>query len=110
MLFPVFTQLRHHDRIPAITKKSLASRLHTYMKKLSSLFALILLTALPIAAQQLVSLEIHPDRTVTFQVRAPNATNVSVSLEAGATKPMERNARRSVERHHWPAIAEPIRL
>ena len=34
--------------------------------------------ALRPSSQQLVSPEVHPDRTVTFRARAPGATNVSV--------------------------------
>ena len=34
--------------------------------------------------QQLTSPEVHADRRVTFRVRAPNATNVSVSGEWGS--------------------------
>jgi enterochelin esterase family protein len=35
-----------------------------------------------------VSPEIHPDRTVTFLLDAPNATNVALAFEASASQPM----------------------
>lgn len=41
---------------------------------------------------QPVSPEVGSDRTVTFRVRAPNATNVSVSGEWPGAKPMTREA------------------
>lgn len=48
--------------------------------------------------------EIHPDRTVTFRVRAPNATNVSVSGEGiGRATQMERD-----ERGVWSATIGPL--
>jgi enterochelin esterase-like enzyme len=41
------------------------------------------------AAPRLVSPEIHPDRTVTFRIRAPKASEVSLSLNGN--KPMTRD-------------------
>ena len=46
--------------------------------------------ALPAVAQK-SSPEIHPDRSVTFQVRAPNATNVAFSFESSKSQPMEKS-------------------
>ncbi len=48
------------------------------------------LLAWPVAAQKL-SPEVHPDRTVTFRIRAPHATNVGFSFESSTTKPMEKD-------------------
>ena len=42
------------------------------------------------AAPRLVSPEIHPDRTVTFRIRAPKATEVSLSLQG--TKPLTKDS------------------
>jgi hypothetical protein len=47
------------------------------------------LVALSAVAQK-SSPEIHADRTVTFQVRAPNATNVAFSFESSKSTPMEK--------------------
>jgi enterochelin esterase-like enzyme len=52
-----------------------------------------LAAALSASAQQYVSPEIHPDRTVTFQVRATNAAKVAFSFEASPSQPMEKNGR-----------------
>jgi enterochelin esterase family protein len=41
-------------------------------------------------APRLVSPEIHPDRTVTFRIRAPKATDVAVALQGN--KPMTKDA------------------
>jgi enterochelin esterase family protein len=60
------------------------------MKQFLILAHLAFISALPIVAQQ-VSPEIHPDRTVTFQLQAANATNVILSLEAAESKPMEKD-------------------
>jgi enterochelin esterase family protein len=48
------------------------------MNRSSTLFYLFLL---PVAAQPVVSPDVHPDRTVTFSLKAPNAQSVRVSLE-----------------------------
>ena len=47
------------------------------------------LVAVPAVAQK-SSPEIHADRTVTFQIRAPNATNVAFSFESSKSTPMEK--------------------
>jgi len=53
---------------------------------------------------QLVSPEVHSDRTVTFRVRAANATNVTVSGEwPGGGKPMENDGR-----GNWSATLGPL--
>ena len=62
--------------------------------------------ALRPSSQQLVSPEVHPDRTVTFRARAPGATNVSVWGEwsGGSTpKPMMRE-----ERGVWSLTVGPL--
>lgn len=43
------------------------------------------------AAPRLVSPEVHPDRTITFRLRAPKASEVTLSF-AGAPKPMTKDA------------------
>lgn len=42
-----------------------------------------LLTLASVQQQAVVSPEVHPDRTVTFRCEAPNAQDVSVSIEGG---------------------------
>jgi enterochelin esterase-like enzyme len=52
----------------------------------------------------LASPEVHADRTVTFRVRAPNASNVTVSGEwAGGAKPMTKD-----DRGIWSATFGPL--
>ena len=52
----------------------------------------------------LVSPEVHPDRTVTFRVRAANATNVTVAGEMpGGAKPLTKN-----EQGIWSATLGPF--
>lgn len=63
----------------------------------------LMAAALPAAAQQRVSPEIHPDRTVTFQVRATNATKVAFSFEASASQPMEKD-----EHGMWSLTVGPL--
>jgi hypothetical protein len=58
------------------------------MKQHLIIFNLALLAGFPAAAQQRVSPEIYPDRTVTFQFNASNATNVMLTLEAAVSQPM----------------------
>lgn len=63
------------------------------MKHKFARVSLVLITSLSGWAAQKTFPEIHPDRTVSFQVRAPNASNVVLTLEASASKrPMEKNA------------------
>ena len=52
----------------------------------------------------LVSPEIHPDRTVTFRVRAPNATNVTVSGESFTS----RNQMSRDDNGIWSATVGPL--
>ena len=60
--------------------------------------------ARPAQPQGVVSPEIHADRSVTFRVRAVNATNVTVSGEwPGGTKPMTRD-----ERGVWSVTLGPL--
>ena len=82
------------------------------MKRIFSALAFIFLAvtaASPIARSQtdpppLISPEVHPDRTVTFRFRAPNAKDVSVSIE-GSEKPlrMEQDAR-----GFWTVTTDPL--
>jgi enterochelin esterase-like enzyme len=72
------------------------------MKQCLIIVNLAILTALPTDAQT-VSPEIHSNRTVTFQVRAPNATNVMFALESSASKPMEKG-----ERGMWSVTVGPL--
>ena len=61
------------------------------MKRLLTIVLhLALLTALPAIAQKTFP-EVHPDRTVSFQIRAPNASNVVFALEASASKKQMEN-------------------
>jgi enterochelin esterase family protein len=46
-------------------------------------FLFILFVSLGLYGQQILSPIVHPDRTVTFNLRAPNALKVEVSLESG---------------------------
>lgn len=39
------------------------------------------------AAPRLISPEVHPDRTITFRLRAPNASAVNLSFASGASGP-----------------------
>ncbi|HEX4646560.1 MAG TPA: alpha/beta hydrolase-fold protein, partial [Verrucomicrobiae bacterium] len=86
------------------------------MKRLLVAIALALIcAAIPANAQTnppprragpppIVSPEVHADRTVTFRVRAPNATNVTVSGEwPGGSKPMARD-----EQGVWSVTVEPL--
>jgi enterochelin esterase family protein len=54
--------------------------------------ALILWTVSTEAQQPLVSPQVHPDKRVTFFLRAPNAQNVLLSREGGAQIAMQKNA------------------
>jgi enterochelin esterase-like enzyme len=44
------------------------------------------------AAPRLISPEVHPDRTITFRLRAPDAVNVSLSFPGSGSKPMAKDA------------------
>ncbi len=54
-------------------------------------------------APQPVSPEVNADRSVTFRVRAPNATNVSVSSEWPGVKPMTKDAH-----GNWSVTVGPL--
>jgi enterochelin esterase-like enzyme len=54
-------------------------------------------------APQPVSPQVQADRTVTFRVRAPNATNVSVSGEWPGAKPMTKD-----DNGNWSATVGPL--
>ena len=53
------------------------------------------------ATQRLISPEVHPDRTITFRLRAPEANTVSLSF--GGSKPMTKDATGV-----WTATAGPM--
>jgi len=72
------------------------------MGKYFIFISLVFILVLPATAQK-ASPEIHPDRTVTFQVRAPHATNVMFALETSASKPMEKG-----ERGMWSVTVGPL--
>jgi enterochelin esterase-like enzyme len=73
------------------------------MKKYLIILNLVLVAALSAVAQQRVFPEVHPDRTVTFQIHVPNATNVALALESSAQKPMEKG-----ERGMWSLTVGPL--
>ena len=56
-----------------------------------------------VAPPQPVSPEVAADRTVTFRVRAPNATNVSVSGEWPGAKPMTKD-----DNGNWSVTVGPL--
>lgn len=72
------------------------------MKKYGIIASLVLTQALSVVAQ-LVSPAVHPDRTVTFWVAAPNATNVAFSFEASPSQPMQKD-----ERGNWSLTGGPL--
>ena len=72
------------------------------MKQHLILVLCALLSAAPLAAQKSFP-DVHPDRTVTFQVKAPGATNVMISLEASSSKKMERD-----EQGLWRLTVGPL--
>ena len=71
--------------------------------------ALLMLAALPLAAQPsqapqpIISPEIHPDRSVTFRFRAPNAREVFLSREGTQRVPMKKD-----ETGLWSITTEPL--
>lgn len=65
----------------------------TPLVRAAGLASILMLAAAPAGAQPLVTPEIHPDRTVTFRHRAPEAKDVVLRLEAlPAPQPMTRDA------------------
>ncbi len=71
---------------------------------MKNLLTLILLTiATPALAQSLVSPEVHADARVTFRLRAPNAKEVALRLEATRVPPMQKD-----ERGVWSITTEPL--
>ncbi len=53
--------------------------------------------------EPVISPEVHPDRTVTFRFRAPNAKEVLLSREGAKRVPMEKN-----EKGIWTVTTEPL--
>jgi len=51
----------------------------------------------------LVSPEVHPDRTVTFRFRAPNAKQVELNLEGAKPAPMQKD-----DQGVWSITTEPL--
>jgi enterochelin esterase-like enzyme len=60
---------------------------------------------LPVLAepQPIQSPEVHPDRSVTFRLRAPNAKEVALDLEGAKGTPMEKD-----EQGVWSATTGPL--
>ncbi len=83
-----------------VTRKTRAD-----MKRYLIIIKLALIGVIPALAQsaQRVSPEIHPDRTVTFQFGAPNATNVLLALEASAAQQMKKD-----EHGVWTVTIGPL--
>lgn len=72
------------------------------MKQLTALFLLAL--AVPAFAQpRLISPEVHSDRRVTFRLRAPNAKQVTLRLEATQVPPMQKD-----DQGVWSVTTEPL--
>lgn len=65
--------------------------------------ALFLFAALPVFAQPVVSPEVHPDRRVTFRLRAPNAQKVELALETLPRQAMTKDAAGL-----WTATTNPL--
>ena len=71
----------------------------------------MILLALPLAAQTpapdgVVSPEVHPDRTITFRVKAPKASEVTLSADwmpVGKTAPFTKGADGV-----WTLTTEPV--
>lgn len=64
---------------------------------------LMLAFAVPAAAQPFVSPEVHSDSRVTFRLKAPNASEVTIRLETVGSKPMQKD-----ERGIWSFTSEPM--
>ena len=66
---------------------------------------IFLAAALPVLAQPqpIQSPEVHPDRSVTFRLRAPNAKDVSLHLEGTKNTPMQQDGEGL-----WSATAGPL--
>jgi enterochelin esterase-like enzyme len=62
-----------------------------------------LLTASAEAPQRILSPEVHPDRRVTFRLKAPNAREVLLKCEAMKPAPMKKD-----ERGVWSITTEPF--
>ncbi len=72
------------------------------MKTLLGVFLLI--AAVPAFAQpRLVSPEVHPDKRVTFRLRAPNAKEVTLRLEATKVPAMTKD-----DQGVWSVTTEPL--
>ena len=69
--------------------------------------ALFLLTAcISVLAQRpqpIVSPEVHPDQSVTFRFRAPNAKEVVLDMEGGKKMPMQKD-----EQGVWSVTTDPL--
>src|SRR5712692_1151987 len=77
------------------------------MKKLFARLLLLLAAVLPALAQQqppprLLSPEVHPDHSVTFRFRAPNAKAVVLTRE-GHSIPMQKD-----EQGVWSVTTAPL--
>lgn len=65
--------------------------------------SLVIAAALAAQAQTVLSPEVHPDRRVTFRLRAPHAQKVELALETFPRREMRRG-----EDGLWTLTAEPL--
>ncbi len=80
----------------------------THMKqRLLALVVLFIVTVASAPAQSppppLISPEVHPDGSVTFRLRAPNATRVAVEREGQRAVPMQKD-----EQGVWSVTTDPM--
>ena len=77
------------------------------MKHNSLILAAVFLAAANVRAQMppppIVSPEVHPDRSVTFRLRGPNAKEVFVGLENGQRLTMQKD-----DQGVWTATSDPL--
>jgi 1,4-alpha-glucan branching enzyme len=57
----------------------------------------------PVARAPVISPEVHPDHTVTFRFRDPNARAISLSREGAKAVPMQKD-----ETGIWSVTTEPL--
>lgn len=75
------------------------------MQRLQALLlvAVATITAVAQFTAPLRSPEVHPDRSVTFRFKAPNAKEVAVGIEGGPRRPMQKG-----EDGIWTLTTEPL--
>src|SRR5258708_34698193 len=64
---------------------------------------IILSAASPVVAQSVRSPEVHPDKRITFRLRAPNAKQVFLGLEGAQRHEMQKDAQGV-----WTLTTEPL--